>query len=99
MDLDIDGYIDLMHDSMCETAKNPVWTKVTKKKIGEMNGLFAELDGTIDDTKIHYYFYIVESEEYFHQVIGWTLQSKKDENREVITKVMDSLKILETESE
>jgi len=51
-------------------------------------------EGAIKNVKLAYHVATVETPEHYHQIITWTLLSRKDKNRPVLQNVIDSFKIV-----
>ena len=51
-------------------------------------------EGAIKNVKLAYHVATVETPQHYHQIITWTLLSRKDKNRPVLQNVIDSFKIV-----
>lgn len=65
-----------------------------KKENVKYNGLKGErrtFTATKDGVEVYYIYDLVETKEHYLQCISWTLNSKKDENKADLIKIMNSL--------
>jgi hypothetical protein len=60
--------------------------------VGDLPAAQYEVKGTVEGTKIVYWFTMVNGSNGYYQVITWTLPSRQDEAKPVFDKVVDSFK-------
>ena len=84
-----------------DTVISLVATQLINMEIGdpintEINGMQAiqvDLHGEANKVKLSYLLTCVESEEYFHRVLCWSLQSNYDDNKETFMQIADSFTV------
>lgn len=62
----------------------------TPVNINGMRGVQYEITGSVEGLRIKYLHTTLESRQYFHQMIAWSLPSKYDKNRPVFEKILQS---------
>ena len=63
-------------------------------KIGEYNCNFIEFNPNLDNSALQFYMqiYIIETDNYYGQLLTWTLNSKKDEYRDEFFEIVKTFK-------
>ncbi len=88
----VDDYFALVKESMSGSIENAVWTEPAAETLNGASAISVELSGTINKVKITYFITLYKTESSFTQVIGWTIFSKTDANRAIITEVAKSFR-------
>lgn len=88
----LEEYFNIIKTNMSKNVENAQWTETKDATVNGNNAKTSELTGTVNSMKIFYWIYTIETTESFNQVIGWTLQSRKDTNKQVILDVINSFK-------
>ena len=89
VDTDLEDYTEIVLESVVATAggEEPEPTSLT---INGRPAVQYEVHGTVDNMKVVYWLTTVEGTENYYQVLGWTLDSKAEENRPVLQEVVQS---------
>lgn len=58
--------------------------------VNGMKGVQYEVTGSVDGVLVKYLHTTLEGDRYFHQLIGWSLQSMYDSNRSTFDKILNS---------
>ena len=92
-DLTLDQYTDITLNSMKSNLGSAA--AATEPVRVQINGNLAmqyELQGETKNVKLAYVITNVRSDDHFHQIVTWTLQSKLDQNRKILRDVAASFK-------
>jgi len=84
-------YRDHMFDANAEIYQTTV-ENIQDIKVGEYNCNFIEFDSNLEGIKFYMQIYIVETDNYYGQILTWTLNSKKDEYRNEFLELVKSFK-------
>ena len=93
-DITVDEYSNMCKEILLESIKNSKISDVTDTTINGQPAKYYEIKGEVDKIKICYFIANIKGKKGLHQVIGWTINSKYDENKEEIKKVVQSFKEL-----
>jgi hypothetical protein len=88
----LDEFTNITRNSIVSNLLTP---EATQPELASINGNSArayEVEGAIKGVKLAYRIYTVETADHFHQIITWTLLSKKDANHETLQKVITSFR-------
>lgn len=96
IDMDLSGYTDIVINQNASTLSDATISDTIETTVDGQNALLTELEGGMDGINIHYWFYTVENDAYFAQVIGWTLKSKTETNAADIKGVIESFHFTES---
>jgi hypothetical protein len=91
-EVDLQTYAGYLVDNIESAVED---SAIMGKKELTINGLPAlqyELTGSIDGLKAVYWLTAVDGSENYYQIIAWTLASKKEDNRKVLTDATNSFK-------
>ena len=91
-EMTLDEFTNITRNSIVSNLLTP---EATEPQLASVNGNSArtyEVDGVIKGVKLAYRVATVETPEHYHQVITWTLLSKKDTNRGTLLQVIDSFR-------
>lgn len=91
-DMNLDEFTRITRDSLSSKLKETVATQPVPVTISGNSGRAYEVDGVVDRVKLTYRVATVETPDHYHQVITWTLQSRKDENRATLQQIIDSFR-------
>jgi len=64
----------------------------TAMNINNHNAYQSEISSMLDTIKIYYLITIIETDEYFYNIISWSLFDNKDKFKEEFIKIADSFK-------
>lgn len=93
-DFSVDEYANMCKDLLSESIKNSTVSEFTDMTINGLPAKYYEIKGEIEKIKVCYFIVAVKGEKGLHQVVGWTINSKYDENKEEIKKILQSFKEL-----
>lgn len=91
---DLQGYTDLILNSMKESLSQPTLSKIRDTTISRLPAKVLELDGTIKKIDIHYNVAIIEGRNRYYQVLSWTLRDKAGEHKSMMDKIRYSFREL-----
>lgn len=91
---DLQGYTDLILNSMKESLSNPTLSPIRDTTISQLPAKVMEMDGTIEKIDIHYNIAILEGRSRYYQVLSWTLKSKTEEHKPMMDKIRYSFREL-----
>ncbi|MDR0230265.1 MAG: hypothetical protein LBI72_14565 [Flavobacteriaceae bacterium] len=91
---DFKGYADLTYLSLLQKAKvkTPAILRAT-----EINGLTTytvKFDALVSGLDVYYNFAAVKGEEYYYQILVWTLNTKKEQNKDEMERMVSSFKVV-----
>ncbi|MEI6131432.1 MAG: hypothetical protein WCQ41_01235 [Bacillota bacterium] len=93
--LSVEGYFSIIKTNMSKAITSAEWLN---EKTGTLNGqpsIDVELNGFAGGIKLKYLIKIVKSPKAFNQILSWTLFSKGEENRKVLTDATNTFEIKE----
>ena len=79
---------------MASGIQNAELSEPKEITINGQKALQFKLTGELDKIKVAYLTTVIESEDNFHQIISWTLQSKYDEYQKIYEEIANSFKEL-----
>lgn len=91
---DLDTVTKLVKDNTSQTIQDAKFTDAVSLKVNNFDAQRFEAGGVLDSLKIKYIFTIIETKDRYYQVISWTLNSRFDANKEKLTKVVESFKLM-----
>jgi hypothetical protein len=91
-EMTLDEFTSVTRESIVSNLVFPNATEPRPVTINGNDGRAYEVEGAIKNVKLAYRVATVETPEHYHQVITWTLQSRKDKNQFVLQKVIDSFR-------
>ena len=87
------GHSRITRSSMKEAMKGYEAKRVRDEFfLNGMKGCQYRISGTVDGVKIVYLHTTLESSEYFHQVLAWSVPSKFKDNRPLFRELISSFK-------
>ncbi|MFA7628924.1 MAG: hypothetical protein WCY37_06005, partial [Candidatus Dojkabacteria bacterium] len=92
----LEDFYDLVIINMKAAMQNASLTQPVNEMLNGAEAMSVELSGTVEKMKVTYFITLYKTKSSFTQVIGWTLLSKTDENREIITQAVRSFKELDS---
>ena len=98
MDLDnysLDGHSNLTRSFITNSLRNPQESEPEYFYVGEYETVRYRLAGTIDGIHAVYWHVTIETENYFHQFILWSLKSKFSKNEADFDAVVQSFEVIE----
>jgi hypothetical protein len=97
--IDFDESVDLaQHSSMTREAfmeslgGAEILAGPKQTKAGELDAVVYDLQGSIDGLRPIYLHATIEGDDFYHQVVAWTLPSKIEANRPIFDRVIESLR-------
>ncbi len=95
LDVDLKGYGELLTGHLQDVMTDAQVSEPEKLTINGLNALRYTVSGTLKGLKIDYLLTVVESPKHYHQMMMWTLRSKKDSAFPVFRDVAGSFKIVD----
>ena len=89
---DLAQYSNTVMTMMSENITNAQWTDVTDITVAGYPAKYVEVTGSVDGIKLQYFIKFIKTDSYFTQLIGSTLLSKADKNRDNINNITDTFK-------
>lgn len=90
--ISVDDFAKLVKESFSKSVKANTITDFENVTVDGKPAKFFEIKGEVNNLNICYFIVAVKDNKALYQVIGWTLNSKYDENKEEIKKVVESFK-------
>lgn len=91
-DITLDDFANVVKENFSKTVSNNTISNFESITVDGQPAKYFEIKGEVNKLNICYFIVAVKDKKAFHQVIGWTLNSKYDENKEEIKKVIESFK-------
>ena len=91
-EMTLDEFTRITRDSIVSNVSSNDATQPRPVLINGNPGRQYEVEGVVKGVKLAYRVATVETPEHFHQVISWTLLSRKDKNENTLQKVIDSFR-------
>jgi hypothetical protein len=91
-EMTLDEFTNITRESIVSNLGTPEATNPRTVTINGNDGRAYEVEGAIKNVKLAYRVATVETPEHYHQVITWTLLSRKDKNQPALQKVIDSFR-------
>ncbi|HSS22724.1 MAG TPA: hypothetical protein VLL54_21810 [Pyrinomonadaceae bacterium] len=88
----LDDYTKLVRDATMENLIGPQGTQPLPLTINGNQGRQYEIQGSTKNVKIAYLITTVETGEFFHQIVTWTLASRKEQNEAKLLEVTNSFR-------
>lgn len=98
-EMTLDEFTSITRESIISNLVTPEATEPQPVTINGNDGRAYEVEGVIKNVKLVYRVATVETAEHYHQVITWTLLSRKEKNQPVLQKVIDSFRTTSGASE
>jgi len=95
LDLDLKGYAGLLVGHLKDVMTDAVVSEPEEVTINGLKALRFTAAGTIKGLKVDYLVTVVESQKHFHQLMMWTLRSKKDSAFPIFRDVAGSFKVVD----
>lgn len=89
-DLDLESYTDIVLDGLAEDVESVQISDARSLTINGHPALQYEVRGTVDNINVVYWLTSVEGTSNFYQVLGWTTQSKAEQNGPSLQKIIES---------
>ena len=90
----LDNFYNNIKENMLSSITNSEISDLGEVTINGLKGMQFELKGEVEGVKLGYLVTAVQSENHFHQVIAWTLQSTFDSKRDELNEIINSFKVL-----
>lgn len=91
-EMTLDEFTAITRGSVASNLGASLATQPAPATINGNSARMYEVEGIVKNVKLAYRIATVETAEHYHQVISWTLQSRKDKNQSTLQKVIDSFK-------
>lgn len=88
----IQEYYDIIKEQYYTPLKDFEIGTESRTTINGNNAITVDFKASSNGVKVAFWVYIVETTDSYNQLMGWTLQSKKEVNEETILTVMNSFK-------
>ncbi len=85
---DLETYLGLVQENLATSFD----TTATFLPIPDTKAYFVDFPATVEGLNIHYIYYVLETENNYVQLYGWTLESLYDSSKEELTAIMNSFK-------
>jgi hypothetical protein len=95
VDMKIEDFANIVRDGIIQSGENVNATEPVDMTINGLPGKYFEVQGEVQKVKVRYLAAVVNGKNTYHQVLTWTLNSKYEENKEELKKVIQSFKELE----
>lgn len=89
--LDLAGYSDLVLNTNAK-AYGVTPGEFIPTKVGNYNAYLSEFTAVSESIKCHMWIYAIETETYYGQLFVWTTESKVDQNKDELMKIINSFK-------
>ena len=89
-DTDLDKFTEVTRRQMLRKATDADATEPVPVSINGIDGRQYELDGIVNNIKVSYLVTALETESNYHQIVTWTLQSRKAKNHDALLEVTRS---------
>ena len=91
-EMTLDEFTNVTRESIISNLGTPEATEPRAVTVSGNDARAYDVEGAIKNVKLAYRVTTVETSEYYHQVIIWTLLSRKDKNLPILQKVIDSFR-------
>lgn len=85
---DLETYLGLVQENLATSFD----TTATFLPIPDTKAYFVDFPATVEGLNIHYIYYVLETENNYVQLYGWTLESLYDSSKDELTAIMNSFK-------
>jgi hypothetical protein len=91
----INDYMTGQHSVFALLLTDPVWGQNSSATIGGLSGLTAQLSGTgkASNDDLRYLISVLEDNNNFYEIVGWTTASTADTDMQIITNITNSFKL------
>jgi hypothetical protein len=83
---DLDTYLGLVQENLSASFD----TDATFLSVPDTNIHMVDFPATVEGLNIHYLYYVMETDNNFVQLYGWTLESAFEESKAELTSIMNS---------
>lgn len=83
---DLETYLGLVQENLATSFD----TTATFLPIPDTKAYFVDFPATVEGLNIHYIYYVLETENNYVQLYGWTLESLYDSSKDELTAIMNS---------
>jgi hypothetical protein len=91
-EMTLDEFTNVTRESIISNLGTPEATEPRAVTVSGNDARAYDVEGAIKNVKLAYRVTTVETSEHYHQVITWTLLSRKDKNLPILQKVIDSFR-------
>lgn len=91
-DMTLDKFTDITRQAMLRKAADSNSTDPLPVTINGSDGRQYALDGIVNGVKVSYQVVALETDSNYHQIIAWTLQSRKAQNNSTLLSVIMSFR-------
>lgn len=85
---DLETYLGLVQENLATSFD----TTAIFLRIPDTKAYFVDFPATVEGLNIHYIYYVLETENNYVQLYGWTLESLYDSSEDELTAIMNSFK-------
>lgn len=97
--INADGYCKIVKETMKTIVDKASTTEDSEVALDNYNALQFALEGEIDSMKLSYIVNIVETPGFFHQIIGFSAQSKMSTNKDKLMSIIKTFGEVEQSTE
>ena len=88
----LDEFTTITRDAILANLESPDATEPRPVTVNGNPARAYDIQGAVKNVKLAYLVTTVETTDHYHQIITWTLQSRKDKNQKVLQDVIDSFR-------
>jgi len=92
VEMSLDEFTRITRDALIANLESPNATEPRPVTVNGNSARAYDIQGAVKNVKLAYLVTTVETADHYHQVITWTLQSRKDKNQKVLQEVIDSFR-------
>jgi bifunctional DNA-binding transcriptional regulator/antitoxin component of YhaV-PrlF toxin-antitoxin module len=90
--ISLDEFTSISRESLLATIESPDATEPRSVTVNGNSARAYEIQGAVNNIKIAYLVTTVDTTDHYHQILTWTLQSRKDKNQKMRQEVIDSFR-------
>jgi hypothetical protein len=90
--ISLDEFTSIARESLLATIESPDATEPRSVTVNGNSARAYDIQGAVDNVKVAYLVTTVETTDHYHQILTWTLQSRKDKNQKMRQEVIDSFR-------
>jgi hypothetical protein len=91
-EMSLDEFTRITRESIMSNVEAPDASEPRPVTVNGNSGRAYELEGAVSKVKLAYRITTIETPDHFHQVISWTLRSRRDKNEATLQNVTNSFR-------
>lgn len=91
-EMSLDEFTRITREAILANLESPDSTEPRPVTVNGNPARAYEIQGAVKNVKLAYLVTTVGTTDHYHQIITWTLQSRKDKNQKVLQEVIDSFR-------